>query len=77
MQMQNYMDIGKDSVANHNLSRNKASPSRFTGGGARGWVPIKGRANFASKTKITAETVIFMIHFSKGTSFIKVSPSPI
>ena len=40
--IQNYMDIDEISIRKQNLSRNEASPSRFTGGGARGWVPIKG-----------------------------------
>ena len=40
--IQNYLDIGTNSVAAYNLSTCGASPSRFTGGGARGWVPIKG-----------------------------------
>ena len=44
--IQNYMDIDEISIRKQNLSRNEASPSRFTGGGARGWVPIEGARIF-------------------------------
>ena len=40
--MQNCMDIGKINVIKLYSSAREASPSRFTGGGARGRVPIEG-----------------------------------
>ena len=46
LQMQNYMDIDKISIRKYNFRRNEASPAPFRGGGARGWVPIKGRRIF-------------------------------
>jgi len=46
LKMQNYMDIDKISIRKYNFRRNEASPAPFRGGGARGWVPIKGRRIF-------------------------------
>jgi hypothetical protein len=40
------MDIGIINVAEQYSSTNEASPSPFRGGGARGWVPIKGAKFF-------------------------------
>jgi hypothetical protein len=60
--MQNYMDIGKKTIAELNSTALKASPSLFKGGGARGWLPIKG-AIFRSKTKTTAFAVAFSFIF--------------
>ena len=60
-------------LAKLNSSTLKASPSLFKGGGARGWLPIKG-AIFRSNTKTTAKAVVFIVYSSNGVSFISVSP---
>jgi len=54
LQIQNYMDIGKDSIRKQNLSRNEV-PRPCLRGGGRGGVPIEGARNFAAGMKSGAK----------------------
>lgn len=76
LQIQNYMDIDNINAAKENSSTRKASPSRFTGGGVRGWVPLEGARFYRFSTSFLSKNDLIDLINEGIPPMRSISPNP-
>ena len=75
-QIHNYTDIGNINITKQNSSTREASPSRFTGGGARGWVPLEGAQFYRFSTGLLSKSDLTDLINEGIPPTSNISPNP-